>query len=166
MEMDIDRKILEMLLNDDKIPFARVAKKLKVAPATVKKVYEELIEKGDVLRESVLLDLSKLGYCGKIYLMITTALKQDKASTMNLLKKVKDVFVVGEIVGDSDLLAVAMISDYDSIKTVVNEVRKIDNVEKVEITILNDVKFPINACFDEEVSKILAREISIRYSTK
>jgi DNA-binding Lrp family transcriptional regulator len=153
-----DRRILKILMKDDKIPFLKIAKELRVSPKTVKKSYEEMKEERFVLRDSILLDLSKLGYCGQIYLMITTVSNKEKITIMSSLKNIRNIFVVGEIAGDFDIIAIAVISDYKSIKTIVNEVRKIEGIEKIETTIVNNVKWPINPQFNRHMPKLLPRE--------
>jgi acetolactate synthase regulatory subunit len=101
----------------------------------------------------VSIDLSKLGYQGKAFLMITISAERDRSLTISGLKKISNVMLVAEIIGAFDILAIAPVIDLNSIRTLVNEIKKVPNVERVEVTCINDTAFPINASFGELLSR-------------
>jgi Lrp/AsnC family transcriptional regulator for asnA, asnC and gidA len=150
---EIDAQILRELMKNAQTPFSRIAKKLGISSSTVKKRYEKMKNEGTIMQSSIRIDLSKLGYQGKVFLMITNAPKQDKSTTINALKRIPNVFVITEIIGDCDVLAIAPVIDLKSIKALVDEIKKVPSVDLVEVALIDDTAFPINSRFDESLTK-------------
>jgi len=149
----LDYLILGELLKDAQTSFMTIAKKLGVSPYTVGKRYEKMKKERTINRCVISIDLSKLGYQGKAFLMITNARTQDKSMTIEALKKMRNIIVVTEIIGAFDILAIAPVTDLNSIRTLVSEIRKLPSVQQVEITCINDTAFPINSSFGEILAK-------------
>jgi Lrp/AsnC family transcriptional regulator, regulator for asnA, asnC and gidA len=143
----LDLLILSELLKNAQMPFSSIAKKLGISPYTVAKRYEKMKNDGTIIRSVISIDLSKLGFQGKVFLMITNMPNCDKPSTIQELKKIENILVISEIIGAFDIIAIAPISDVNSLKTLVNAVKKIPYVQKVEITCIDDTSFPIGASF-------------------
>jgi len=101
----------------------------------------------------VSIDLSKLGYQGKAFLMITTSPNCIKSETIEFVKKITDVIVVSEIIGFFDILAIAPVRDIKNISRIVNEVRDLPGIERVEVTFTDDTSFPVKANYSELFSR-------------
>ena len=144
---EIDLKIIRELIKDAQTPFLRIAKKLGVSPETVRKRYGKMKEEGTIKHCSVSIDLSRIGYQGKVFLMITNAPSHDKSKTMAALKKMRNVFLASEIIGDFEIIGIAPVKDLNSLKTLVNKLKKEPSVNRVEIAVINDTAFPINPRF-------------------
>ncbi len=149
----LDHLILSELLKDAQLSFGTIAKKLGTSPYTIRKRYERMKEEGIISKSVVSIDLSKLGYQGKVFLMITISPQRDKSKTISALKKIRNIFVITEIIGSFDLLAIAPVIDLNSIRTLVNEINKLPDVQKVEITCINNTAFPINQSWGELFSR-------------
>jgi Lrp/AsnC family leucine-responsive transcriptional regulator len=149
----LDYLILSELCKDAQLSFVTIAKKHGITPYTVRKRYEKMKKEGIIQKSIVSIDLSKLGYQGKAFLMITVSAERDKSLTISRLKKISNVMLVAEIIGAFDILAIAPVIDLNSIRTLVNKIKKIPNVQRVEITCINDTAFPVNASFGELVSR-------------
>ncbi|UCC58220.1 MAG: Lrp/AsnC family transcriptional regulator [Candidatus Bathyarchaeum sp.] len=145
----IDLLILRELLKDAQTPFLRIAKKLGVSPETVRKRYNRMKEERTIRHCSVSIDLSKLGYQGKVFLMITNAPSHDKSKTIAALEKMRHVFIASEMIGDFEIIGIAPVKDLDSLKNLVNKIKKEPSVNQVEIALINDTAFPINPRADE-----------------
>jgi len=109
-------------------------------------------EEGMLLRSSIVIDLSKIGYQGKAFLAITNSPGQHKTKTTEALRKIKNVFIVTETVGEYDLIAVAAIKDFKNMINLINEVRKIPSVDQVDVALTASTAFPI----DKEFPNLLA----------
>ena len=131
----------------------KIAEELGVTPYTVRKRYEKMRKKGEIWTSIVSIDLSKLGYQGKAFLMVSISAKQDKSLTITGLKKIRNILVVTEIIGDFDILAIAPVTDLNSLRTIVNAIKLVPNVQKVEVVCINDTAFPINQSFGELLSR-------------
>ena len=101
----------------------------------------------------VSIDLSKLGYQGKAFLLITISPNGDKSDTISALKKIRNIIVVTEIIGPFHLLAIAPITDLSSIKTLLNAVKSAPNVQRVKIACINDTHFPVNPSYGRVLSR-------------
>ena len=145
----LDYLILEELLKDAQTPFSRIAKKSGCSPFTVGKRYEKMKKEGVIARCVASIDLSKLGYQGKALLMITNSPSKGKSVTIAALKKMRNIIVVTEILGAFDILAIAPVTDLNSIKTLVNDVKKLESVQHVEITFIDDTILPVNSNFSK-----------------
>lgn len=149
----IDLLILSELLIDAQMSFVKIAKKLGTSPYTVRMRYERMKKEGLIFKSIVSIDLSKLGYQGKAFLLITISPNRDKADTIAALKKIRNIMVVTEIIGPCDLLAIAPVVDLISIRKLINEVKKAPNVQRVEFACISDTHFPINPSFGRVLSK-------------
>lgn len=146
---ETDFRIIRELMKDAQTPFLRIAKKLGVSPETVRTKYAKMVEDGTIKRSSISIDLSKIGYQGKVFLMINNAPNHDKSKTMDALKKMRDIFIISEIIGDFEIIAIAPVKDLNSLKTLVNRIKKLPSVNQVEIALINDTAFPVNSRFGE-----------------
>jgi len=137
---EIDLRIVEELMIDAQIPFRRIALKLGISPETVRKRYERMKREGQILLCSVSIDFSKIGYDGLIILMIESI---ERSETLSSLKKMRNVISVNRTIGDFDIMAVAMVQGIADLSKLVNEVRQLPKVNRVELFIgtLN-VPFP------------------------
>jgi DNA-binding Lrp family transcriptional regulator len=96
------------------------------------------------LLSCIIVDLEKLGFQGKAYLAITNAANHDKTETIDALKQMPNIFSIAEIIaGDTDILALVAVKDFNSIINLINEVRKLPSVDHVEVTFTNDTTFPV-----------------------
>lgn len=146
---ELDVKIINALTKDTQRSFSSIAKEIGVSPKTVQTRYKKLQEEGIILLSCIIIDLSKLGYQGKAYLMITNTHNHDKKETTEALKQMRNVFTIVEIIaGDIDVLALAAVKDFRSIVNLVNEVRKLPSVDNVEVTFTNDTTFPVGKEFN------------------
>ncbi len=149
----LDQLILSELLKDAQLSFVKIAKKLGTSPYTIRKRYERMKAEGIIDKSIVSIDLSKLGYQGKVFLMITISPQRDKSETISALKKIRNIFVITEIMGSFDILAIAPIIDLNSIRTIVDEINKLPDVQKVEITCVNNTDFPFNSSWGKLFSR-------------
>ncbi|HEX9862280.1 MAG TPA: Lrp/AsnC family transcriptional regulator, partial [Candidatus Bathyarchaeia archaeon] len=135
---ELDVKIINALTKDPQRSFLSIVKEIGVSSKTVQTRYKKLQEEGIILLSCIIIDLSKLGYQGKAYLMITNTHNHDKKETIEALKQMRNVFTIVEIIaGDIDVLALAAVKDFTSIVNLVNEVRKLPSVDNVEVTFTN-----------------------------
>jgi DNA-binding Lrp family transcriptional regulator len=149
----LDLLILDELMKDSQMSFAKIAKKIGTSHYTVRRRYERMKKEGIIRKCIVSIDLSKLGYQGKAFLLITISPNCDKRDTITALTKIRNVIVVTEIIGPFHLLAIAPITDLSSIRTLVNEAKRAPNVQRVEMACINDTNFPVNPSFGKVLSQ-------------
>jgi Lrp/AsnC family transcriptional regulator for asnA, asnC and gidA len=140
----LDYRILGELLIDASLSFVEVAKRVKTTPYTVRRRFERLKKEGIIQKCVVTIDLSKLGYQGKAFLLITVSPNANKTETMAYLRTLRNVIVVAQIIGPYDIIAIAPVTDLKSIQELVKEARKAPFLQRVEIACINDTNFPIS----------------------
>jgi len=145
IKMDsLDFLILSELLKDATLSFAEIAKKVGTSPYTVRRRFARLKEEGIIFRSMVSIDLKKLGYQGKAFLLVTVSPSGDKSQAISYLKKVRNIIVVTELVGPYDILAIAPITDLNSIQTLVAEAKRAPDVLRVKLACDDDTYFPVS----------------------
>jgi Lrp/AsnC family transcriptional regulator for asnA, asnC and gidA len=149
----LDYLILSELLKDAALSFVEIANNTGTSPYTVRRRYEKMKKEGVIVKCVVSIDLTKLGYQGKVFLFITLSANCDKSDTISYLKNIKNVIVVTEIIGSYDILVIVPITDFKSIHELVREVRKAPNLQRVVIACIDDTYFPVNPNFGRILSQ-------------
>jgi len=149
----LDKLILSELCKNAQMSFVKIAKKFGTSPYTIRNRYEKMKKEGIIEGCIVGIDLSKLGYEGKALLFVTLSPEQDKLVTASEILKIRNVFSVIELVGPFDILAIAAVKDLDDIRKIINEVKNLPDVQRVEIAVINDTAFPINSTYGELLSR-------------
>jgi DNA-binding Lrp family transcriptional regulator len=145
----IDRHIINELTKDSQKSFLQIAEQIGVSPRIIQQRYEKMIKKGIIFRPTILVDLAKVGYQGKAYLLITEKPNSNKAVTIEALKQVQDVFLVAEIVGEFDILAMAPFKDFPNVIELVNKISAFPRVSQVEIALTSETSFPITKYYSK-----------------
>ena len=146
----LDQRIIKMLIKDPKKPFLNIAKEIGISPGTPSNRYEKMIDDGILFGSSILLDLSKIGYQGKALLFLKANKKYDSETLIQNLSQIPNIFLVSEIIGGFDVLAIVMFKTMTLLKETVNRILGLASVEKVEVAITDDTIFP----FKEEYCDI------------
>ena len=145
----LDLNIIKALKKDAEVPFSRIARQLGVSTKTILIRYEKMREKAIIWNTTISIDITKIGYQGKAYLMITNASNKDPDLTVDALNKMLDVFIVAEILGEFDVLAIAFVRDLESFAKLIRDVKALPSVGKVEFVIVTDKSFPIDEKYDK-----------------
>jgi hypothetical protein len=101
----------------------------------------------------VSINLSKLGYQGKAFLLITVTPNGSKAETIAYLKNIRNIIMITEIIGSCDILAIAPVTDLNSIQTLASEAKKAPFLQRVEIALIDDIHFPVSPNFGTVLSQ-------------
>ena len=125
------------------MPFYKVAKIIGISPRTVELRYRKLVQEKMILQSTIMLDLSKLGYAGKAYISITTYPGADRCTTINELKKIDGIFLITQIIGDYDILALTTVRDFATVIGVMDQIRKLPSVEKADVSFVHDTTYPV-----------------------
>jgi len=137
---EIDYYIMDELINDAQIPFRRIALKLGISPETARKRYEKMKKEGTINQCMISVNFEKIGYNGLTLLMIAS---KNIAETIAHLKKMRNIICVVKTTGDSDILVIAVSRDIADLLMLVEGVKMLPNVDRVEIFLRTlDAPFP------------------------
>jgi Lrp/AsnC family transcriptional regulator for asnA, asnC and gidA len=149
----LDYLILSELLKDASLSFVTIAQRVGTSPYTVRRRFEKMKQDGVIHNCVVSIDMSKLGYQGKVFLFVTLAHDGDKSQVITELKKIQNIFVITELVATYDILAIAFITDLKSIQSLVEKAKKIPNLEYLKIACIEDTQFPVDTNFSLMLSQ-------------
>ena len=111
------------------------------------------MEKKDaIFGTTVMLDISKIGFKGKAFLFIKTSKDSKLRDVVETFRKISNLFLIVEIVGSFDLIAIVIFRDITNIMKVVNEIKAVPQVEKVEIALSNESIYPLKKEYTEIIS--------------
>jgi DNA-binding Lrp family transcriptional regulator len=145
----VDLNIIKELKKNAETSFVKIAKEIGVSPKTVQKRYKKMKEKGVIFLPTISIDLSKIGYESKAYLMITNSPNYDKKLTEDALKQMQNVFIFSHIIGDFDMLAIALIRDLKSLAKLVHDIKEVPSVDQVDFALVTDTLFPVQKDYDK-----------------
>lgn len=145
----IDQLIIKTLRKNPTKSFLKIAKEVGISTNTVKKRFQKMLKENIILGSSLLLDVSKIGYQGKIFLFIKNSKKYDSSTVLKNLSNIPNVFIIIELLGTYDLLIMAIFRSLNDAMKIVNEVRSNPGVRCVDITITEDTMISYKEEYDE-----------------
>ncbi len=150
---ELDCAIVGELFQDSQKSFLQIAKSLNISSFTVKSRYEKMVKEGIIKGVTINIDLSRLGYQGEVILLITNVPSQPKETTIKALKKMENILLVGETLGPYDIIAFTPVIDLNHIKEIVNKVKQIPSIQRVNTCFVNETSFPISPTYAETLGK-------------
>src|SRR3989344_2212043 len=137
---ELDKQIMNLLLENSRLSYRQIAKKLKVSAATIMN-RTKLLEKGGVIKNyTISIDYEKVGF--DIEAIIE--MRISKGKLIEVEKKIAtnpNVFAVYDITGDFDAIILARFENRRKLDTFLKKIQTYDFVERVFTKIiLNTLK--------------------------
>ena len=137
---DVDRKLIEALMNNSRASMRQLAVELDVALGTIgnrlKRLEQEKIIKG----YNVILDPAKVGW----EMTVIVGLRITKGRMIEVQKRIAEdprVFLVYDVTGDYDSFVVAKVQDTDDLNDLTKGVLTSEGIERsLTHVVLNTVK--------------------------
>jgi Lrp/AsnC family transcriptional regulator for asnA, asnC and gidA len=133
---ELDGKIIDILTDDARTSFRKIAKELDRSPDTIINRFEKLMEAGDVRGSTVVVEPRKIGYEGMAAFHIDVSTsggsKTDSTSILRTLIKMPNIIVATKTVGDHDLLAIGVIHDFDHLMKLGKEIAAIPGIKSIQ----------------------------------
>jgi len=126
---ELDKKILDLLQEDAKMPYHEIGNKLDVGPTTVHARVKKLLERGIITKFTALVDPLKVGY--NAFKLIGLTVQPDKIDNVaSTIASFPEVTMVGTTGGDHDIVIEVIGTDERSIGKFINEkIKTIDGVK-------------------------------------
>jgi len=139
---EVDLKIVEKLAENGRAPLNKIAQEIGTTIHTVKRHYAKLI-KNDVLKVTIQIDLTKIGYRAMAIFFITAASSENSFSIIEKIISIPDVISIMKTSGDYDLQVYAMIMDIDHLLDIQEAISKIRGITKIDLEIARAInKWP------------------------
>jgi Lrp/AsnC family transcriptional regulator for asnA, asnC and gidA len=133
---DTDRKILSLLIEDAKIPYTEIARKVHVSGGTVHVRMARLEELGIVKGATLKMDYQKLGYGVNAFLGIYLLKSSVYNSVAEQLREIPEVVSIHFTTGNYGVFARLVCRDTQHLRDVLHDrVQLIEGIERTETLI-------------------------------
>lgn len=133
---DTDRKILNLLIADAKMPYTEIARKIHVSGGTVHVRMSRLEELGIVVGSTLQLNFQKLGYGVNAFLGIYLLKSSVYASVVEQLRAIPEVVNIYFTTGAYGVFARLVCRDTQHLRDVLHDrVQLIEGIERTETLI-------------------------------
>ena len=130
---NVDLKILNILMEDAKIPYTEVAKRVFVSGGTVHVRMKKLEEMGIVTGTTLKMDYSKLGFDVTCFMGIYLLKSSLYDSVVNNLKKIPEIVKVHYTTGNYNIFIKIHCKDTRHLKDVLyDKIQKVEGIERTE----------------------------------
>ena len=151
---DVDHKILDLLIDNSRIPFTDIAKKLLISAGTVHVRVKKMEEFGIIQGSSLALDYKKLGYTFIAYIGIFLEKTHLTNFVLDKLKSIPYVTVAHITTGRFNIFCKIRSKNTNHAKEIIFMIDDIDGVSRTETMIsleesINDKKRLMHSIFKD-----------------
>ncbi len=147
---DIDRRILNLLVQDAKLAYSEIARQLHVSGGTIHTRMARLEELGVVRGATLHLDLTKVGFGIQAFLGIFLLKSSYCDSVIAQLRDIQEVASLYFTTGSYNLFAHIICRDTQHLRNVLHDrVQQIEGVERTETLISLDEVFSRSVQLEE-----------------
>ena len=133
---ELDKKIIETLIEDARSSFRMIAKELDKSPDTIINHYRRLCDEGVIRGSTVIVDPREIGYEGTaaFHIDVTSSggTKAELGAILNTLIRMPNIIVATKTMGDHDLLALGVIHDFDHLMRLGQEMAGIPGIKNIQ----------------------------------
>lgn len=130
---NVDLKILDLLMDDAKIPYTEIAKKVFVSGGTVHVRMKKLEEMGVVTGTTLNMDYSKLGYDVTCFLGIYLQKSSLYDEVVEKLKGVPEIVKIHYTTGNYNIFLKIHCRDTRHLREVLHDkIQKVEGIERTE----------------------------------
>ena len=134
----IDKKIINVLLNNSRLSYRQIAEIVNVSPATVIKHIDTLKEEGIIRRYTTDITFYKLGYEFKAIIQLRIS-KGKLFEVQNKIAKNPNVYAVYDITGDFDAIVITRFKSRNGLDDFLKHIQTYDFVERTKTSLILNV---------------------------
>jgi Lrp/AsnC family transcriptional regulator for asnA, asnC and gidA len=151
---EVDHQILDMLIENTRIPFTDIAKKLLISAGTVHVRVKKMEEAGIITGSSLTLDYGKLGYSFIAYVGVFINKTSQTTFVLERIAQIPFVTVAHVTTGKFNIFCKIRAKDTNHAKNIIFLLDDIDGVYRTETMIsleesLNDKKRLMHSIFQD-----------------
>ncbi len=151
---EIDHQILDMLIDNTRVPFTDIAKKLLISAGTVHVRVKKMEEAGIIRGSSLTLDYVKLGYSFIAYVGIFLEKTHQTKFVLERINEIPYVTVAHITTGKFNIFCKVRAQDTKHAKDIIFRIDDIEGVSRTETMIsleesINDKKRLMHSIFNE-----------------
>lgn len=130
----LDKSILEILQKDARASYAEIARQVDHPESTVRYRVERLVERGVIIRFTILLRPEKIGLPVTSVVMIKT-LPGHTEEVFSKISSMSEVLHAMQSTGEHDLLAVLHTRDIEHLNEIENDLRRSPSIRDVVVRV-------------------------------
>lgn len=136
VELDeTDRKLLNLLQGDAKVPYAKLAKRLGISSSGIHKRVKRLVDAGVIKKFVVVVDPQAVGKKLKAFIGVSTS-PGTCGEVIAQLNRRPEVLEIHEVVGEHDLFLKLIIDDTLGLNKVLHEIDRIPGVSSTRTLVV------------------------------
>ena len=132
---EVDKQILKYLIENTRMPFTEIAKKMKVSAGTIHVRVKKLEDSGIIRGTSLHIDYSRMGYNFIAYIGVILNKSKQIRTVLKQLEEIPNVTVVHIISGKYNLFCKVRARDTEEAKEVIYQIDEIEDVMRTETMI-------------------------------
>jgi len=138
---ELDLAVVDKLTADARVSFRKIAKDLGVSPDTVINRYQALQKEGVIRGSTIVLNSRKIGYHAMVVFLIDVSPARispaqippaDSSQILEQLIRMPNIIVATKSVGDHDLLAIGVVTGFEHLAKVKDEIAKMTGVRDIQ----------------------------------
>lgn len=150
---NVDKKILHYLIENTRIPFTEIAKKMNVSAGTIHVRVKKMEDAGIIKGSTLIVDYSRMGYDFIAYVGIMLTKSNKIQGVLEQLRKIPNVTVASVISGKYNIFCKIRAKDTHDAKEVIYKIDEIEDVLRTESMIsldeeINDKTRLLNSIFE------------------
>ena len=149
---DVDKKILHYLIENTRMPFTEIAKKMDVSAGTIHVRVKKMEDAGIIQGTTLIVDYSRMGYDFIAYVGIMLTKSNKIQGVLEHLKSIPNVTVASVVSGKYNIFCKIRAKDTRDAKNVIYKIDEIEDVLRTESMIsldeeINDKTRLLNSIF-------------------
>lgn len=138
---EIDKKILDFLVENTRMPFTEIAHKMGVSAGTIHVRVKKMEDAGIILGSSLVIDYRKLGYTFTTYIGILLNKSNKTQEVLNILEQIPNVTELSVTSGKYNIFCKIRAKDTDDAKRIIYDISDIEDVMRTESMISMEESF-------------------------
>ena len=135
---DVDKKILHFLIENTRMPFTEIAKKMDVSAGTIHVRVKKMEDAGIIQGSTLIVDYSRMGYDFIAYVGIMLTKSNKIQGVLEQLKNIPNVTVASVVSGKYNIFCKVRAKDTKDAKDVIYRIDEIEHVLRTESIISLD----------------------------
>ncbi len=131
---ETDRQIAKMLVHNSRMPFRKVAEKLKISSKSVIQRYRRL-RKSVLTFSTIAVDLKKLGYNAMAHIFIKVSNRSAMPEIYAQILQIPNLIVAIKCIGPYDLYVIVVLASFEELFKVNEYIRRIQKIEQADISL-------------------------------
>lgn len=129
---DIDKKILDFLVGNTRMPFTEIAKQMDVSAGTIHVRVKKMEDAGIILGSSLNIDYSKLNYHFTAFIGILLTKSNRTQEVLKELSSIPNVIEASVISGKYNIFCKVRAKNTDDAKRIIYKIDDIEDVMRTE----------------------------------